>query len=181
MTETDESIAAKVQAGKPELFGDLIDRYEGKLRRYGRRFLATDEDVEDIVQDVFIAAYENIQGFDTSARFSPWIYRIAHNAFVGELRKRSRSYPIFDFDTFIAGIPYDDPAQRERELRDIRAMLDTSLEKLSPKYREVLILYYEEELSYKEIADVLRVPVGTVGVRIKRAREALATEYKNML
>lgn len=181
MAETDEAIARAVQEGETHRFGDLVDRYEAKLSRYGRRFLAASEDIEDIVQDVFISAYENIRGFDTSARFSAWIYRIAHNAFVDALRKRSRAYPIFDFDTFIAGIPYDDPAAREREIRDIRAMLDTSLEKISPKYREVLILYYEEELSYKEIADVLHVPVGTVGVRIKRGREELKRAYTEIL
>ena len=170
---TDEQVAARVQAGDKEAFGLVLDRYEQKLLRYGRKFLARQEDIEDIVQDVFLSAYQNIQSFDTAQKLSPWLYRIAHNAFVNALRKGSRAPLIVDFDTLLSHPVYDDPAESERDQRDMRAMLEKGLEKLPPKYREVLALYYFEEMPYKDIAEVLGVPQGTVGIRLKRAKVAL--------
>lgn len=178
---TDEELAQAVQAGTPDMFGLLVGRYQDKLLRYGRKFLSSPEDIEDIVQDVFVSAYQNIQSFDPTQRFSPWIYRIAHNAFVNGLRKKSRNPLVYvDFDTFLAHPAYDDPAVREREQEEVRAMIEKSLEELDYKYREVLILYYLEEMPYKDIAEILQVPQGTVGVRLKRAKEALRLEVEKL-
>jgi RNA polymerase sigma-70 factor (ECF subfamily) len=182
--QTDEQLVGLVTAGDTEAFGILVERYEDKLLRYGRRFLWRTEDIEDIVQDVFIRAYQNIQGFDRAQRFSPWIYRIAHNAFVDVLKKRSRN-PLtfigFDFDTLIPHASYDDPAEREREQASLRKELDLVLGKIPPAYAEVLALYYFEDLSYKDIAEVLRVPPGTVGIRLSRARTAMKKAYEKLI
>ncbi len=171
---TDEEVAVRVQQGDTESFGALVERYEDKLLRYGRRFLSRQEDIEDIVQDVFVNAYQNMQSFDTKQKFSPWVYRIAHNAFVNALKKKSRNpLVLVDFDTMLAHPVYEDPLPREREQAEMKRVVEEGLEKLAPKYREVLILYFLEELSYKEIAEILEVPTGTVGIRLKRAKEAL--------
>lgn len=178
-TSTDEDLARRVQRGDADAFGALVERYEAKLLRYGTKFLSNPEDVADLVQDAFIRAYQNIRSFDPSLRFSPWMYRIAHNEFVSALRKRSRNPVTFlDFDALVSHPAYDDPAPREREQKEMRALIDAGLERISPKYREVLVLYYLEELSYKEIADVLQVPVSTVGIRLKRGKEALQAVYQ---
>ena len=66
---TDEEIAERVKAGDHEAFGEFVTRYEKKLLRYGRKFLTRTEDIEDVVQDVFVKAYQNIQSFDSSLRF----------------------------------------------------------------------------------------------------------------
>lgn len=178
MEQSDEHIAGLVQQGQRDQFGVIVDRYEQKLLRYGRKFLSRHEDIEDIIQDVFVSAYQNIQSFDTSLKLSPWLYRIAHNAFVNALRKREKSPLFIDFDTLVSHPVYEDPAEGEREQRDMRLHLDTGLEKLAPKYREVLTLYYFEEMSYKDIAEVLQVPQGTVGIRLRRAKEALKSVLK---
>lgn len=178
ITDTDEELVVRVQKGDTEAFGTLVERYEEKLLRYGRRFLSRSEDIEDIVQDVFMSAYQNIKGFDTRARFSPWIYRIAHNAFVNEFRKHKRTPVVFvDFDTLISHPVYDDPALHEREQKEMRVMIEKGLGEMEIKYREVLILYYLEDMSYKEISDILKVPTGTVGIRIKRAKSLLRKVY----
>lgn len=176
--KNDEELVVLVQMGDQDSFGTLVERYENKLLRYGRKFLSTHEDIEDIVQDVFINSYRNIQSFDPSLRFSPWIYRIAHNAFANALRKRSRN-PLFfvDFDTFLAHPIYEDPEPVEKEREQLKKQLDVVLDRISPKYREVLVLHYLEDLSYKEMADILEVPTGTIGIRLKRAREALKKIY----
>ncbi len=180
-TLTDEEIARRVQSGDIDAFGTVVDRYEERLRRYGKKFIARDEDIEDVVQDVFMSVYQNIKEFNGSLRFSPWIYRIAHNAFVNTLRKSGRVTYSPDFDTVVAHHVYEDPAENERELRDMRAMIDRGLAVLPPHYREVLLLYYYENMSYKDIADIVRVPVGTVSIRLKRAKEALKEKIAHTL
>lgn len=170
---TDEALVVRVLDGDVETFGVLMRRYEQKLRRYGRRFMAGREDIEDIVQEVFIKAYENLRSFDIERRFSPWIYRIAHNAFVNEMRRASR-HPVVTLDTDIL-LPHKNipsPAD-DHERTETKEMMQRGLDRLSLKYREPLVLFYYEEMSYAEIAEVLRIPVSTVGVRISRARIAL--------
>jgi RNA polymerase sigma-70 factor, ECF subfamily len=178
---TDEHLAMLVQKGDKEKFGVLMERYEAKLFRYARKFLSGHANIEDVVQDVFIKTYQSIQSFDTSQKFSPWIYRIAHNTFVNQLKRFSKSrLSFFDFDTFIPHAVYEDTAMTEQEQAEMKKMVDKGLEMLSPDYKEIVILYYLEELSYKEIADVLRIPVGTVGVRIRRAKESLRKAYQKL-
>lgn len=178
---SDEAIVKRIQDGDREQIGVLMERYERKLSNYGRKFLARRENIDDIVQDVFVSAYENINSFDTSLKFSSWIYRIAHNAFVNGLKKQQRSFiPDFDFDTFVT---YNAPAEEpfdEKQHEEMRKMIDRGLDQLSPKYREVIILHYLEDLSYKEISDVLRIPMGTVGIRVSRGKQALKKYYEQM-
>jgi RNA polymerase sigma-70 factor (ECF subfamily) len=170
----DEEIVRLVIQGDKELFGELIDRYETKLTRYVKRFTQSPDDVSDIIQVIFIKAYINLQSFDTSRSFNSWVYRIAHNESVTHLKKRSNEKVSFiDFDTFFPH-PFAKEETDGRTLqREMKEILETSLSQVSPKYREVLVLYYYDELSYQEIADVLHIPIATVGVRIKRGKEAL--------
>ena len=173
-TKTDEELALLVQQGMEDPFGILMDRYTQKLLRYGKKFISRHDNIEDIVQDVFIRVYRNIQSFNTNLKFSPWIYRIAHNAFVNHLRKIDKEpLLVFDFDALLNHPIYEDPTIKEKENEEIRVLLDKGLKQLPSAYREVLVLYYFEDLSYQEIADVLHVPTGTVGIRLKRAREIL--------
>lgn len=175
---TDEQIAAAVQTGDVEAFGELMERYEVKLWRYGRKFLAREEDIGDLVQDVFIKVYEHIQSFDTSLRFSPWIYRIAHNVFVNELKRKSRyTFASFDPDVILPFIPAKESTDDLALGNELKEEMEAYVGELAAKYREVIVLHYFEHLSYQEISDVLQVPVSTVGVRILRAREKLKVAY----
>ncbi|MES2622929.1 MAG: RNA polymerase sigma factor [Patescibacteria group bacterium] len=179
----DEELALRIQKGDRECFGILMERYTEKLTRYGRRFLSNMDNIEDIVQDVFIKTFQNMQDFDTSLKFSSWIYRIAHNAFVNGLKKQQKSaisMPYFDLDVFISHNDYTDPKIEEREYKELKEMIEKGLDKLKPKYKEIIILHYIEDMSYKDISDILRVPIGTVGVRVKRGREQLKEIYTDM-
>lgn len=172
--EPDESVVSRVQAGDSEAYGEIVRRYQAKLLRYASKFLSDQERAKEIVQDIFIRAYQNIQSFDTSRRFSPWIYRVAHNEFVNALKAYSRR-PLFYFDMdevfpHLAAPEKTDSVALERDLRET---IDTHLAQLDPKYREPLILYYLEEMEYKEIAEVLHIPISTVGVRILRGKAML--------
>src|SRR5258708_4917322 len=87
---TDEQLASRVQKGDPESFRVLMVRYEPKMTRYAKRFLFASDEAKDLLQEIFIKAYVNIRSFDIDRRFSPWIYRIAHNEFVNALKKKKK-------------------------------------------------------------------------------------------
>ncbi len=180
---SDEEIAARVQRGDVAAFGMLVERYEEKMMRYGRRFLFGADDMKDLVQDVFLKAYVNIQSFDPARRFSPWIYRIAHNEFVNALKKKSGKellFSFFDFDTLFPHLAAEETADHEINNKELRKILDQCLDKLDSKHREPLILYYYEDMDYKAIADVLQIPISTVGVRLRRGKEMLKKVAKQL-
>lgn len=178
---SDEELARLVSIGETEKFGILMERYHAKLMRYGKKFLVDNDNIEDVVQDVFIKTYKNIKSFDTSARFSPWIYRIAHNTYINAIKKNSiNPLNLFDFDTLLSHTVVEDPIIKEREQKEIAQFVEKGLSNIEAKYREILVLYYIEELSYKEIADILHIPISTVGVRIMRAKQVLKAKYKEL-
>lgn len=171
---SDEAIAARVQQGEREAFGVLVERYEKKMTRYATKFLFGYVDAGDLVQETFLKAYANIKGFDVRRRFSPWLYRIAHNVFVNAVKRVGREpIPFFDPDTLFPHPLAPESADREATDRETRELLDRLLGRLPPKHREPLALHYFEGMRYQEIAEILRVPLSTVGVRIMRARKAL--------
>lgn len=181
LQKTDEQVVVLIQNGDKEKFGVLMERYNKKLSRYGRKFLTDADNIEDIIQDVFISTFQNINNFDTSLKFSSWIYRIAHNAFVNALKKHQKSMLTdFDFDTLVSHHVYEDPKIEEKEYENMKKMIRIGLDELKPKYKEIIILHYLEELSYKEISDVLQIPTGTVGIRVMRGKEALKKIYEKM-
>lgn len=182
-SRSDEDIARRVQAGESALFGTLVERYEAKLLRYARKFLLLTDDAKDVVQEVFMKAYANMRGFDASKRFSPWIYRIAHNEFVnaGKKRQALRLVPLMDFDELFPHPTAPENPESDAERSELRRMLDGCLAKIGGKYREALVLRYFEEMDYREIADVLAVPVSTVGIRLKRGKALLAELVKGKI
>lgn len=172
--ETDEAAAVRVQSGDAEAFSVLLERYEKKLSRYARKFLSHPDDVKDIIQEVFIKAYVNIRSFDAARRFSPWIYRIAHNEFINALKKKkSERISFIDFDLLLPHPAASETADADVDRQDLRRLLDGCLEKMPVKYREPLVLYYFEDMNYREIADIIHLPVSTVGVRLQRGKAML--------
>lgn len=178
---TDEEIVKTIQSGDIQSLGVLIERYEFKIKRYGKKFLGSAEDIEDAVQEIFTKAYFNIQNFDTEKNFSSWIYRIAHNEFINLIKKNKKN-PLLFFDPDIL---FPHPISRENTDKgpieaEIKKSMDLCLEKMPPKYREPMILYYLEDKNYKEISDIIRIPVSTVGVRLKRGKEILKSICNNL-
>ncbi len=179
---SDEVLVAIVQSedgdGQHTAFAELVERYEVKMTRYANKFLYSYEDRQDAVQEVFIKVYKNIKSFNISKRFSPWIYRIAHNTFINHIKKnKHEKLGIFDADQFFAWHFADESVVSEREQKEEREVLDQCLEKLDAKYREPLVLYYFAQKDYKEIAEILELPTATVGVRLRRGRAKMKDIY----
>lgn len=167
-------------------FGELVDRYQARLARYIARLGVQDpDDRDDVLQDIFIKVYKNLNSFDQSLSFSAWIYRIAHNEAVSWYRRRKarpEGYLVADSEAVLALVS-DDGLDRPEEHfdRDIdAALLVRGLEKLDDKYRDILLLRYFEHLEYEQISDVLKIPVGTVGTLVHRAKKQLKKNLENL-
>ncbi len=176
--KTDEELAVLAQKGDILSFSVLLERYEKKLLRYGKRFLFNYENVEDAVQVIFIKVYENINSFQATKKFSSWIYRIAHNHFINIIIKTKKEpFLFFDADVIFSFSNKRNVLAdiiKEEEIKKIEGCLGN----INIRYREVIILYYFEDKSYKEIADILGIPTSTVGIRLKRGREQIKKNYE---
>lgn len=154
-----------------DFFSCLYQRYEIRLLRYINRISKfSKEETEDILQEAFVKIWKNLHSFDTSLKLSSWLYRIVHNQVVSNWRKEklSRKLPILELkDTMLQNIGAD----MQMESID-RQAIQQQLNHLPDKYREVLILKYFEDMSYEEISDILKIPEGTVAIRLSRAKKA---------
>jgi len=152
----------------------LVERYEKKLLSYIKSILyVNNEDAEDILQEVFIKAYRNLNSYNPEYKFSSWIYRITHNESVSFLRKNKNQMKNIPnssekniFDTIPSNIDLEKEVFKESE-RDSVVLL---VKKLDSKYRDVLYLKYIDQKDYNEISEILHIPSGTVGSLISRAK-----------
>ncbi len=162
-----------------EVFGVIVDRYNEKLSKYiKRRSHATKQDVEDILQNVFIKVYKNINDYDQNLNFSSWIYRITYNELIDWYRKDKTRASLSLDDTDIGILEKisddtkEDDFKRFDKLKEKEYIIQ-ALEKLKPEYREILIQKYFEDKSYEEISDILKIPIGTVATWLNRAKNDL--------
>lgn len=179
---TDEEMVVLVQRGEKERYGEIVERYQGKLFWYVKRMInQSDEEVEDLLQEIFISAYVNIQGFETKKKFSSWIYRIAHNKAIDffktrTLKRRFRPGLNDENDDWMDQIKSDDKLIEELEIeREDREKIRTAIDKLDLTGKEVIELYFFEEKSYEEISEIMKIPKTNVGVLLFRAKKRLKT------
>ncbi len=161
-----------------DYFSCLIQRYEKQLIAYIRRLSGLGpEDAEDILQEVFIKVFYNLNDFEVGLKFSSWIYRIAHNETMSELRRRQARPVSFLADEEWAAVASKTDLLKEMHGRYDRAAIESAFRRLDKKYQTVFILRFVEELDYREISDILRLPVNTVGTLIARARKKFQAEF----
>ncbi|MFA6999598.1 MAG: RNA polymerase sigma factor [Candidatus Paceibacterota bacterium] len=165
----------------PDYFLYLSRRYEDKLLRYIIRISKfSREDAEDVLAEVFIKTYYNLNGFDKELQFSSWIYRIAHNETVSAIRKKAvRPTISLEVEDLVK---FGDSFEMTKEMDNAidRKIIDEALSKLDEKYREVLVLRFLDEKDYVEIADILKKPVSTVGNLILRGKKLFKEEYEKL-
>jgi len=175
--ESDEEIIILYKNGEEEAFRDLVNRYTTPLYNFTAR-LASKNDASDIVQETFIKVWKNINRFDPKkAGFKTWIFTIARNTTTDFLRKK-KSILFTDLEkeidedviSFAENIPDESllPDATLQKLEDSE-FLNKTLEKLRINYREVLILHYQEEMTFEEIGRVLDKPLNTVKSQHRRA------------
>lgn len=184
---SDEELAGS-SIKSEDAFLCLMKRYEQPLFRYIRRITNVREDeAEDLLQEIFIKVYRNLNGFDSNLKFSSWVYRIAHNEIISHYRKGEQNRFSIELDAdneakSIAGLLTDTLNVESRYLDKEKAKtVRMALEKLPSKYRNILVLRYFEDLDYNEISDILEKPPGSVATLINRAKskfKKIAKQYQ---
>lgn len=171
---TDEDLIMKVLEN-PNDYALIINRYEQKLLRYILRLTNVDiEGAQDILQEVFLKVYVNLNDFDSSLKFSSWIYRVAHNQVISEFRKlksRAHGNQAIVEDSVLNNIREEFDIQDSCDIDLLRESINTILVDMKPIYKDVLVLKYFEQKSYEEISDILQKPMGTVATILNRAKK----------
>jgi RNA polymerase sigma-70 factor (ECF subfamily) len=167
----DAEAVKAARSGDQEAFGGLIDRYQGMVAGVAWRYGVGRNEIEDVVSEIFIKLYGNLDRFRPTARFSSWLYRLAVNHVI-DYRRRNRGERdrVEMPEQVAAGGP---PAARTLEEAERNSVLRAALDDLPEKYRQPLFLVYLEGAKIEEAARILALPPGTVKTRLMRGRQAL--------
>ena len=177
----DSALISRAQSGDVHAFGELIDRHQRSVYGIVSRMVVSKDEVEDLVQDIFVAAYDSIRKFRGDAKFSTWLHAIAVNMTLKRLQKMKR-HPALSIDDPLTGLeatmtasgepsPADSLQARERD-EAVRRAIDS----LPDKQRIVVVMHYFEQHSCEEIAAVLKCSVGTVWSRLHYACKKMKVE-----
>lgn len=165
-------------------FSLIIQRYQEKLRWYIRRITnIRDEEIDDLLQDIFISVYQNLNSYNENLSFSSWIYRIAHNKTINYWKKHKKSIEAISIDenlSFIESVFNTNDLIISLEKEEDKKYLNNALNNLDLKYKEVLILKFLENRDYKEISDILEKPMGSIATLINRGKKQLKNEFDKL-
>lgn len=174
VSEEDLEIIQMTLTESPEAFGELVEKYQARLyssivQIFGPR------DAEDIVQDAFVKAFQNLDSFKGTSGFYTWLYRIGFNTAVSHLRKQPAVNSIDELQEAIGDNLSDDSQRPDDSLerKECSRQIQRALQFLSEEHRTILILREVEQMSYEVLANLFQVPVGTVRSRLHRARMCL--------
>jgi RNA polymerase sigma-70 factor (ECF subfamily) len=179
----EESFIERLRAGDAAAFETLVRTHMPAMLRVARRFMHSEEDARDVVQDAFVSAYRSIGSFGANARLSTWLHRIVVNAALQRLRSKRR-HPEEDIEELlprfrddghqvVASEPWAENAETIVGRMELQEIVRNAIDQLPDTSREVLLLRDIEELSTDEAAEVLNVTPNAVKVRLHRARQAL--------
>ena len=185
----DFRLVARAQQGDAGAYDALVTRHRGRIFAMIRNMIHQEADAWDLSQEVFIKAWNALPRFEAKARFSTWLYRIAHNVVydwtrkrkldsVGELNDEIFERERIDSSSFTTPSGGESPDQTMAQ-GELRVKIQIALGKLSPEHREAVILKDVQGLSYKDIADVMECSLGTVMSRLYYARQKLQTLLKD--
>lgn len=186
--EDDRTLVRECQSGVQRAFEELVRRHQQRVFALVGGILRRPEDVEDVAQQVFLKAYLGIKKFDQRAAFSTWLYKIAVNECWDYLRKKKVRPLVYESDlseeqvSRLEGIvsvthPPEGPADRA----ETREMLERMLETLPEQDRQLLVLKEMSGFSVQELAEILKLNVNTVKVRLFRARGKITDAYHRRL
>lgn len=167
-------------------FSEIVHKYEAPMRRYIKRLgCADNNDADDVLQEIFIKVFINLNDYDPNLKFSSWLYRIAHNETISFFRKKKARPSVLineDAEEFFENLADDADSVELSHQRYDAGIIQDVLSSLDQKYKEVLVLRFLEEKSYTEISDILRMPEGTVATLINRGKKEFkaALEAKGM-
>ena len=168
VSETDEAVFGRIQAGERAAFAILVERYQQRAFAVALRLLGSRPDAEDAVQQAFLRLYESRASYNPRWRVNTWFYRILTNACIDELRRVRPLRPLDGLELPTPDTPDRSLARRERD-----TLLQTALASVPLEARIALTLYYGDERTYQEIGTIRGISVNTVKTHLRRGRAAL--------
>lgn len=184
----DLELVRRVQNGNKAAFGLLVGKYQTKVMNLVRRYVHDAAEVEDVTQEAFIKAYRGIANFRGESAFYTWLYRIAVNAAKNYLISVNRKTPINDIDAAdaeqfdgISGLKEYATPERMALAGEVENTINQSIESLPEELKIAITLREIDGMSYEEIAEVMKCPIGTVRSRIFRARESIDEYLRPLL
>ncbi len=189
--QTDAELFSSYMAGDKDAFREIVDRYKDRLYVFLRRFLNRQDLVEEVFQETFLQLYKSRESFDTSKSLRPWLFTIAANKARDMLRKQQRGGTIslsaiadpadLTVDDVVNSLisyeitPYDEATKAEKanKVREVIANMPAN-------QREILLLAYFEQFSYKQMAEILSIPIGTVKSRLHTAVVHFTRKWKSV-
>lgn len=188
---TDERLLAQFVAGDEARFAELVERFSPQVFQFVSRFVRDPATADDLVQETFVQMYQSAGGFDPQRRLRPWLFTIAANKARDFLRSRGRRKEVSldgptaseaDAASFLDFLGDDstspgDAAESAEVRQEVRAIIDAMPDHL----REVLLLGYFDRFAYKEIAEILSIPLGTVKSRLHAAVNHFAAAYRKRM
>lgn len=175
--DPDISLVDRILAGDQQAFAELVDKHKSYAFTIAYKILQNKPEAEEAAQDSFIKAYHHLAGFGKQAKFSTWLYRIVFNTAITYKRKNRQQFQSIENTV----LEYIGEGEGSLEKTDKRKYLDQALARLNETDRTALTLFYLEEFSLDEIAEIMNMQANTIKVRVHRARQRLAEELKNIL
>jgi RNA polymerase sigma-70 factor, ECF subfamily len=184
---TDAELVGRTLAGHEDGFRTLVSRHQRAVYNLLVQMLRNPSQAEELTQDAFLKAFKALRSFDSRFKFSNWILRIAHNAAIDQIRRVGPQEVSLDEPPEEGGPgpvaerlvdPAAEDGERHVQRRELGAALNAALGRLRPEYRRLVVLRYQEELGYEEIAQVTGLPLGTVKSHLHRARAEMAEDLR---
>ncbi len=180
----DAQIVRQILRGRQEMFGLLLERYQKPIFNFVYRFYGNYDLAQELTQETFLRCYQFLKSYDPKRKFSTWLYTVAKNLCIDEL-KRQKSAREISLDDALPAVDAKDAlesGERSQQMQCIRREEDfrllEALQELPGPARTVLLLHYFQGLAYQEIGDALDLPVSTVKIRIFRAKKALLEKWR---
>ncbi len=169
---SDEEVIAHFKQNKDqESFNKIVLKYKDRLFNFILRYLSNTQDAEDVLQDIFIKVYFKINLYDErKSSFVTWVFTVTRNTVFNKLKQKK-----------MVRLDYDNMSLESNQGNNFEddEIVQKAINVLDNKYKDIVLLYYMEGFKYKEIADILKMPINTVKTRLNRAKGILKNELKN--
>jgi RNA polymerase sigma-70 factor (ECF subfamily) len=166
LSDSDTQVINSVREGDTDAFGELVRKYEDFVFTLILGLVHSEDTAKDVAQEVFLRAYRGIRRFELKSSFKTWLYRIAYNTAISHLN-REKAKKRIEIDRVT------EPVFDTRRRQSLRLTLEKLIGLLKPDHKSVIILHYYDDLKYEEIAEVMDCPIGTVKIRLYRAKHEL--------